>query len=120
MSRETYEQRRERQGPRYGNGDTPFKGPRTYAIKGVTYVIPEVKMDNADVKRALGVDPKRHWPDEGVPETIVCGHRVKVLPKAPKKGMGRRCVAHCDTCDRWICTGHFGQHLSAHKEDAHV
>jgi hypothetical protein len=95
---------------RYGNGNTPFR--MTREINGRTY---DVRMDNADIKSALGCNPRAHWPDQGVPPTRVLGWTIKVLPKADTKGQGRRCVAFHPACKRWICVGHIGQHLEACK-----
>lgn len=66
-------------------------------------------MTNGELKAALGVDPKKHWPDEGVPVTLVQGHLVKVLPKAPR--ISRRAVVQCQRCKTWRCVGHIGQHM---------
>lgn len=106
---------------RYGNGNTPFVHPagatRSYTRRRtrevVTYDCSGTHMTNDDVKVALGCDPKRHWPDAGVEPKLVNGIPVKVLPKAATKGQGRRCVALHETCGKWVCTGHFGQHLAA-------
>lgn len=65
---------------------------------------------NSDIKRLLGVDPKRHWPDQGVPVTMVQGYAVKVHPKAAR--ISRRAVVECKKCRRWLCAGHIGQHVN--------
>lgn len=64
---------------------------------------------NGELKRALGCDPKKHWPDKGVPVTLEQGFMIKVLPKGPR--ISRRAVAQCKNCRRWICVGHIGQHV---------
>jgi len=66
-------------------------------------------MDNGELKQALGCDPKKHWPDAGVPVTLVQGHLVKVLPKQPF--ISRRAVVQCQRCKTWRCVGHIGQHM---------
>lgn len=99
---------------RYHNHNTPFKGV-TY--NGEFYE--HGTMSNRHIKEALGCDPKRHWPAEGVPPTRVRGILVKVLPAFPGKHRsgsgGRRCLALHEPCGRWVCTGHFGQHLEGCK-----
>lgn len=74
-----------------------LKGPRGYP------------MDNAELKAALGCDPRKHWPDAGVPVRTVQGFAVKVYPKASR--ISRRAVVQCGKCSRWLCAGHIGQHV---------
>ena len=66
-------------------------------------------MTNGELKSALGIDPRKHWPADGIPETVIQGHRVKVLPKAPR--ISRRAVVQCNRCKTWRCVGHIGQHM---------
>lgn len=66
-------------------------------------------MTNSELKAALGVDPKRHWPDQGIPPQQVQGFTVQVHPKASR--ISRRAVVQCSKCQRWLCAGHIGQHV---------
>lgn len=69
-------------------------------------------MHNEDLKKALGVDPKKHWPDEGVPVTQVQGYNVLVLAKGDAS---RRALVMCPKCYNWYCAGHIGQHMEGRK-----
>jgi hypothetical protein len=66
-------------------------------------------MTNGELKAAMGCDPKRHWPDQGVRMTLVQGLFVKVEPKASR--ISRRAVVKCPRCATWRCAGHIGQHM---------
>lgn len=72
---------------------------------------PFSRMWNSEVKLAMGCDPNKHWPDEGVSTRPVNGVLVQVTPKTGK-GQGRRCVALCPCCHVWVCVGHYGQHIA--------
>ncbi len=74
-----------------------LKGPQGYP------------MTNSELKREMGINPKKHWPDAGIPVTLVQGFMVKVLPKQPR--ISRRAVVQCPKCRTWRCVGHIGQHM---------
>ena len=70
------------------------------------------KMDNAEIKEAMGVKSTAHWPDEGIGPQLVGNVAVRVSPKKPR-GQGRRCEAQCNRCLGWFCAGHLDQHRAA-------
>lgn len=86
-------------------------------------------MRSDEMYEALGLDPRKHLPDEGVPPTQVQGITVYVLgkdqpsPSRRQKGrtprqkrgwMIKRTFAVCPTCDRHVEAGHLHQHLRVH------
>lgn len=60
----------------------------------------------------LGLNPKRHLPDEGFEKTIRVGRRVVTYRCEPAtaESKGHRVKFLCD-CGRWIPFGRAGQHL---------
>jgi len=72
-------------------------------------------------KEAFGLKSKDKWPDKGLPERVIylngVGVRHMVLAKGEElngtKYRGRRAVACCTICSKWVCAGHYEQHLQA-------
>lgn len=93
-------------------------------------------MHSHQLYRRLGLDPKRHLPDEGVPTTLVDGVGVYVLakgepspsrrqrghvigekwPDRPMRRMMKRTFAICPTCGKHVEAGHLFQHTRIHEE----
>ena len=86
----------------------------------------EHNMRHDDIYRALGLDPKKHLPDEGI-EGVINGVQVYVLPKNDPRRIrywksrypaghvlsglrGKRTFAIC-TCGRHVEAGHLHQHV---------
>ena len=88
-------------------------------------VNPLSRVWNGAVKEALGVEPTKHWPDEGA-QGEVNGVQIVVAAKGytlksdgtqieAKSRMARRTFAACPTCSKFVCAGHLGQHMRSHK-----
>lgn len=81
---------------------------------------------NDEIKKALGVSPTKHWPDDKIlrgPMPWTQGLvQVVVAPKGytfniggemqpSTSRMARRCFTICPQCDAHVCAGHLGQHM---------
>lgn len=71
-------------------------------------------MSNSAILLAMGLGTR--LPDAGHPVTRIGGLDYKILPKGEGLSKGRRphrTVIQCTICQRWVCAGHFYQHLWA-------
>lgn len=84
------------------------------------------QMTSSQLYRALGLDPNKHLPDEGVPETIISGVKVYVMSKSSlredtpfRKGRRRmkRTFAICPICSKHVEAGHLHQHRKIHQRN---
>jgi len=83
------------------------------------------QMHHDDLYRALGLDPKKHLPDEGVFDTDIAGTIVYVIPKEAlylanlgrvrKRRFMKRTFAICSDCGKRVEAGHLHQHRKIHK-----
>lgn len=89
---------------------------------GKTYT---TKASNSDIKRALGVEPTKHWPDNelrgslnGVALWVLAKGFTMVnnTPTPTKNRIARRTYAQCPKCSGWYCAGHIDQHMHVHRE----
>jgi hypothetical protein len=65
---------------------------------------------------ALGLDPKKHLPVEGVPAKLIGNVPVWVEPKV--QGMsqdGKRVWCMCPYCEKSLTAGKLQQHLKVHR-----
>jgi hypothetical protein len=76
-------------------------------------------MRHKELYEALGLDPKRHLPDAGLPERMVGNVRCWVVPKIPGKSQdAARVKCICPHCNKWLTAGKFHQHFKMmHKAD---
>lgn len=89
------------------------------------------QMHHDEVYRALGHDPRKHLPDEGIPPTDVNGVTVYVLAKDDERRRrwftsrrtgervsnmkGKRTYAVCPDCGTHVEAGHIHQHVMGRK-----
>lgn len=67
------------------------------------------KADAGEVKTLLGLDPKAHFPPEGMPEREVQGVRLYVTPERGDKRRKHRVFAICE-CGTHVPAGRMFQH----------
>lgn len=73
-------------------------------------------MTHADIYRAMGLDPKKKLPDEGVLAVrMIDGVAVVIERKIPGKAQdGERTRAQCPECRRWFGFARLRQHSVVH------
>jgi len=67
---------------------------------------------------ALGLNPNRHLPPEGVPRTLVVNVWVWIIPKTLAPQDATRTWCECPTCGRHLTAGKFQQHFQRHSREA--
>jgi hypothetical protein len=73
-------------------------------------------MDHSDLYEALGLDPKKHLPKEGLAIQHIGNVRVWVDPKRPGVNQdAKRVWCQCPHCDRVLTAGKLHQHIKVHK-----
>lgn len=73
-------------------------------------------MDHVDLYEALGLNPKRHLPDEGLGPRMVANVLVWVDPKIQGKAQdAKRVWCRCPHCNRVLTAGKFHQHRKIHR-----
>jgi hypothetical protein len=67
----------------------------------------------ADALRALGHDPNKPLPPEGLPHQLHNGVMVCVMSKAKAKEVGikQRTRGCCPRCGQWFALGNLRQHM---------
>lgn len=85
-------------------------------------------MHHTQVYQALGLDPKKHLPEEGLPPQVINGVTVWVEPKKPtiyREYLGRqiatrnqphRVKALCPTCGKTFTAGKLFMHQKVHND----
>ncbi len=102
--------------PNGGKTGVRLFGTRTYNGREYRH-----DMRHDEIYTALGLDPKKHLPAEGVPPTAINGVLVYVLAadhprreRISRRGVtflrGKRTYAIC-TCGRHVEAGHLHQHV---------
>jgi len=72
----------------------------------------ETRMDHLDLYAALGLDPKRHLPDEGKLPQYVGNVLVWVVPRVKGTNQdAKRVWCKCPQCGRELTAGKLFQHL---------
>lgn len=76
---------------------------------------------NPEIKKMFGLDEKTKWPAEGMPERVVQGITLRVVPLPPAvPGKRRRFIiraqAQCPACASWFGITRLRQHWPACKQ----
>lgn len=64
----------------------------------------------------LGLDPKRHLPDEGLPPQTIQGKQVWVTSRADTPRGQHRVMTACPTCGKVVQAGKLFQHGKVHND----
>jgi len=74
-------------------------------------------MQHDELYTALGLNPKKHLPAEGLGPRYVGNTLVWVDPKIPGKNQdAKRCWCKCPVCDKTLTAGKLHQHMKIHKK----
>jgi hypothetical protein len=78
------------------------------------------EMRHDEIYAAMGLDPKKKLPDEGVLAIrMIGGVAVMIEPKIPGKAQdGERTRAQCPACRRWFGFARLRQHYVVHEREA--
>jgi hypothetical protein len=69
-----------------------------------------------DLYAALGLNPKKHLPAEGLGARFVGNVRVWVDPKIPGKNQdAKRVWCECPACNKVLTAGKLHQHMKIHR-----
>lgn len=73
-------------------------------------------MDHRDLYEALGLNPNRHLPKEGLGPRHVGNVLIWVDPKVEGKSQdAKRVWCRCPHCDRVLTAGKLHQHMKVHR-----
>jgi hypothetical protein len=75
-----------------------------------------MRMNHAELYTALGLDPKRHLPDSGLPAQKVGNVMVWVEPRDRTRNQdAKRVWCMCPHCFKVLTAGKFHQHARVHN-----
>ena len=73
-------------------------------------------MRHRELYEALGLDPKKHLPDAGLPPTMVGNVQVWVMKRIPGTNQdAKRVWCNCPHCGRAVTAGKLPQHMAVHR-----
>jgi hypothetical protein len=73
-------------------------------------------MNHAQLCQALGLNPRKHLPDEGLPPRVLGNVLVWVVPRVPGTSQdARRTWCECPHCRKQLTAGKLQQHLKVHR-----
>lgn len=73
-------------------------------------------MGHRELYQALGLDPKRHLPKEGVAARTIGNVTVSVDPKIEGKAQdAARVWCSCPRCGKYLTAGKLHQHMKVHR-----
>jgi len=72
--------------------------------------------DMTELYRQLGLDPKRHLPDAGLPPRFIAGTLVWVAPVTTKRNrFTHRVICQCPVCGTTLSAGRLFQHRDTER-----
>jgi hypothetical protein len=76
----------------------------------------EYQMDHRELYEALGLDPKKHLPKEGLGPRYIGNVLVWVDPKIPGRNQdAKRVWCRCPNCGKVLTAGKLQQHRRIHR-----
>lgn len=76
-------------------------------------------MDNRDIREALGLDPNKHLPKEGMGPVMIGNVEVFIVPKVSSRRI-HRVMCICPVCKNTMSAGRLAQHMLAHTKERRV
>jgi len=87
-------------------------------LRFIGFGMRSMRMNHSELYTALGLDPKRHLPDSGLPAQKVGNVTVWIEPRDKAINQdAKRVWCMCPHCDKVLTAGKFHQHMKVHAND---